>query len=292
MTNHLHPDVVKALTWTTSERESHIKSDKWIGYERAKEALDRMTELLEYPRTLRMPSLLLVGDPGNGKSTIMEHFEERYPIIIAPNGRAIVPVVNIIMPSLPDEARFWSEILTKFKIAHRVSERAKVLKAESYDAIIDSQTRILLIDEFHNCLYGSAKQQRHFLAVLKNLSNDLKLPIVCAGTRESILVMHTDRQMSSRFDAFGLPTWKLDKPFLQLLASFEKLLPLAKPSGIATRDMAVKLHSISKGNLGELVLLIKRAATAAIRDGSECITLKNINAAKRITVAELEAERL
>jgi len=116
---------------------------------------------------------------------------------------------------------------------------------------------MLIIDEIHSALYGHARQQRHFLGVLKRLSNDLKLPIVAVGTRDSIRTLHTDTQLSSRFEAFGLPMWRLDTEFLRLLVSFEKLLPLASPSNLTDRELAIKIHGMCGGTIGGLSRLLK-----------------------------------
>ena len=57
-----------------SERIARIRSDRWIAYPRAMQAIDRLHELFEYPKRLRMPNLLIVGPTNNGKSMIAEKF--------------------------------------------------------------------------------------------------------------------------------------------------------------------------------------------------------------------------
>lgn len=286
MSDHLNALVRDYVDLPYTEREKLIKSDRWIGYEAAQNAINKLEELLGYPRSIRMPSMLLVGDPGNGKSTILERFHNRYPIDKSANGRAIVPVLRLDMGTQPEESRFWSDILMKFQIAHRDTERVQSLKKEALGIMMESDTRLLIVDEFHNVLYGSPKKQRQFLAVLKNLSNDLRLPTVCAGTRESILVMHTDPQLSSRFEAFGLPNWKLNKNFLTLLAGFEALIPLGKPSGLTSSKLAPKLHSMSQGSIGALSKILEKAAIKAIKTSEECITPEILDGINWVKVSD------
>jgi Bacterial TniB protein len=73
-------------------------------------------------------------------------------------------------------------------------------------------------------LAGSFRQQRIFLN-----ANDLKAPLVCAGTdlaRQSLL---TDPQLAERFEALQLRRWADDRFLTQLLSSLGALLPLRRP---------------------------------------------------------------
>lgn len=72
---------------------------------------------------------------------------------------------------------------------------------------------MLIIDEIHNCLTGSAKLLPEVMNTLKNLSNELSLNIVGVGTREAITILHTDPQYASRFDVVNLPKWELNQDF-------------------------------------------------------------------------------
>lgn len=274
---HLEPIVWNAMTLPMEERIAFAHQDRWIGYTRAQEAINTLSDLLSHPRTVRMPNLLLVGESGNGKTTIIDRFRELHPVTAAGGGEPLMPVVVMGMPSEPNESRFWTELLLALRIAHRDSDPVQRKKNQAHSILTYVRCKMLVIDEIHNVLYGHARQQRQFLGVLKNLSNDLKLPIVSVGTRDAIRALHTDPQLSSRFEPFGLPRWQLNAEFLRLLASFERLLPLANPSNLIDRDIAIKLHGMSGGTIGGLSRILKRATAQAIRDRSERITLKTIN---------------
>lgn len=98
--------------------------------------------------------------------------------------------------------------------------------------------------------------------------------IVGFGTREAVQVLHSDPQHASRFDVISLPLWSLNKDFQRLLASFEKVLPLHKPSRFHQAELASALHAISGGNLGDLHRLLVECASEAIKSGEEQITKK------------------
>lgn len=97
------------------------------------------------------------------------------------------------------------------------------------------------------------------------MCGELAIPIVGVGTREAVRVLHTDPQHASRFDVVALPMWELNQDFQRLLAGFEKVLPLQKPSRLHQPELASRLHTISGGNLGDLHRLLVVCATDAIQ---------------------------
>lgn len=115
-----------------------------------------------------------------------------------------------------------------------------------------------------------------------------------AGTPDAIRALSTDGQLSTRFKTFGLPRWELNLEFLQLLASFKAVLPLAEPSDLASREMAIKLFALSSGTIGGVVDTLKNAATLALREGRERIDMALLKRLDTVTVAEYgrQAERL
>jgi hypothetical protein len=268
---HLHPDLRSTLTLPVEERVKLIRQGSWINYPRATQVLTKLDDLMHQPRTHRMLNMLLVGASGNGKTTLIERFKSLHPVHSTEEGDTRIPVIAMDMPSEPSETRFWSALLNALKIAHRETDPVQRKQNQAVEVLAYVQAKVLVIDEIHNLLHGTALKQRHFLAVMKNLSNQLRLPIVCAGVREAIRALHTDTQLSSRFEAVGLKRWKLDKEFLRLLASFESLTPLAERSRLATPEFAPRIHSLSEGTIGGVAELIKRSAVHALRNGREKI---------------------
>ena len=119
-------------------------------------------------------------------------------------------------------------------------------------------------------------KQREVMNAIKLLCNELAIPVVGVGTREAVRVLHTDPQHASRFDVVSLPLWELDKDFQRLLAGFEKVLPLKKPSKLHQPETATLLHTISEGNIGNLHRLVVECAIEAIESGKEQIDKSTI----------------
>ena len=66
---------------------------------------------------------------------------------------------------------------------------------------------MLMIDAINSVLGGSARQQRQFLQLLRFLSNELQVAIVCAGVPEARFALLSDPQLRSRIFDVALDPW-------------------------------------------------------------------------------------
>ena len=79
--SHLLPAAQGLARLPADERIQRIRADRWIGYPRAVEALNRLETLFAWPNKQRMPNLLLIGPTNNGKSMIVEKFRRSHPAV-------------------------------------------------------------------------------------------------------------------------------------------------------------------------------------------------------------------
>jgi hypothetical protein len=232
---HLRPELLPMLELPDKERIKYIKNERWIGYSRAKYVLNRLEELLEHPTTHRMPNILIVGDTNNGKTVIVNKFEKQYPPRLGEEEDGLViPVLLIQAPPVPDEKRFFNNILDKLVVPYRINDRVERKQQQVIHILKKVKLKILVIDEIHHILAGSSSRQRSFLNVLKFISNELQISLVGVGTREALNAIQTDQQLSNRFEPLLLPKWHMNEEYLRLLASFELMIPLKKPSHLTS----------------------------------------------------------
>ncbi|MHB8355148.1 MAG: TniB family NTP-binding protein [Vulcanimicrobiaceae bacterium] len=256
-----------------AERIHFLGEPCWIGYDRAVAVLKRLRELANHPQHTRVPNLLIVGEPANGKTTIVSRFNDTDGTSHQDaNGDPVRPVILAEAPPSADEKALYISILERFWMPYRASEPVVRLRYQVVHLMRTCQVRILIIDELHSVLTGTALKQREVMNALKLLCNELRIPIVGVGTRDAVRVLHTDPQHASRFDVVSLPLWKIDAEFQRLLASFERVLPLRSPSQLHAPELAKKLHFLSEGNIGNLSRLLSACARAAIESGEERIT--------------------
>ncbi len=55
---------------------------------------------------------------------------------------------------------------------------------------------MLIVDEVHSILAGTFREQRIFLNAIRFLANELRVPLVFAGTHEAKQALMTDQQLA------------------------------------------------------------------------------------------------
>ncbi|MGA9995646.1 MAG: TniB family NTP-binding protein [Pyrinomonadaceae bacterium] len=269
---HLNEKTKALMDLSDELRIQRIRGTHWIGYTRAKHILVKLEELVTHPKTHRMPNLLIVGDTNNGKTMIVNRFQQRYPANDNPSGDAIIyPVMIVQAPPIPDEGRFYEEILEMLSAPYKPKDSPSQKQIQVITILKNISLKILIIDEIHDILAGKPAQQRHFRNTIKYLGNKLKIPIVGVGVKEAFSILQSDPQLANRFEPVILPRWEMGKQYERLLASFEVMLPLKNPSHLYETNMALKLLSMSEGLIGELSSILTQAAVLAIRTKTEQI---------------------
>ena len=284
---HLHPGAREHARLPDDERVRRVRAERWIGYPRATAALRRLEELWDWPRRQRMPNLLLAGPTNNGKSMIIEKFRRTSEArVAASSGDRLVspiPLVVMQMPSEPSVTRFYAALLeacgSPAPAGGRSRPRAVDLEQTAMWWLTGNGLRILVIDELHNVLAGNASRRREFLNLLRQLGNQLRVPLVGVGTHDAYLAVRSDDQLENRFQPLVLPRWQADTAETRsLLASFAASFPLRRPSDIAHPEMAEYLLARSEGTIGELATLLSAAAATAISSGEEAINAETLAA--------------
>ena len=285
--SHLHDSSIALLELSDEDRIDRIRSPRWIGYPQAQRIIAKLEDLLVYPKSHRMPNLLIVGDTNNGKTMLVSRFRAMHPAEDNPNGGAIIaPTLMVQAPPTPDEGRFYNAILDVLFAPYKPHDRIDKKQFQVINILRRIGLKMLIIDEIHHVLAGSMNRQKTFLNVIKYLGNELQVPIVGIGTKDAFRALQTDAQLSNRFEPAVLPRWVLDKEFLRLLVSFERLLPLKKASCLHETSLATRLFSMSEGYIGELSRILTNAAVHAVVSGEECINAKTLDAIMWVSPSE------
>jgi hypothetical protein len=270
--SHLTPAAQAKALLPDHERMASIRTDRWIGYTRARQVLANLEELLLWPQRQRMQNMLLIGPTNNGKSMIVERFRREHGSATSADGaKEIIPVVVMQMPSEPSVIRFYMMLLHSMNAPTGSRRHISDLEFTALRLMRATNVRMLVIDELHNMLAGNKRVQGEFLNLIRFLGNELRIPIVGVGTEDAYRAIRSDDQLENRFRPFVLPRWQAGPELLTLLASFAATYPLRRPSPITSPEIADYLLSRTEGTIGEMAMLLGRAAIAAIESKEEAI---------------------
>ncbi|MBD3797197.1 MAG: TniB family NTP-binding protein [Campylobacterales bacterium] len=279
---HLLPESKEVVIHkNTEERIEYLENKVWINYPLAQKVILYLNDLLKYPKQDKMPGLLIVGEPNIGKSAIVSQFAKLHPDKTLEDDTGMSKAMKtVVVANMEggDDRTLYISILEQLWTPFRPTDTTQKLRHQTIHLLRELNVKMLILDEIHNLLKGTAIKQRAVMDAIKNLTNSLKIPIVLVGIMDAVTVLN-EAQHVSRFEIVQLPKWSNDKEFAGLLAAFERWLPLKKPSGLYKAEMKKLLYEHSNGNLGHLRRILITCAKYAIQNDVEQITpwiIKNV----------------
>ena len=270
--SHLTADAAYWLGENDERRVRAIQARRWVLYLRAKQVLERLNRLLDHPRGTRMPSVAIYGDSGMGKTMLMKRFRDDHPPSFdLRTGILKTPVLAMEMTSRPGERRFYAELLTLLGAPQR--PRADIAQMEQAALRIMEAigVQVLVIDEVHNILAGTYREQRIVLNTLRFLSNRLQISLVCFGVNEAREAIGGDVQLARRFEQFTLSRWAANEQFETLVTSILRNTPLRKPSVLTPKSLR-RMLQITEGITANIFHMMNSLAVEAVEAGAEQVT--------------------
>lgn len=131
--------------------------------------------------------------------------------------------------------------------------------------------QVLVIDEVHNILAGSHREQCIVLNTLRFLSNRLQISLVCFGVNEAREAIGGDVQLARRFEQFTLNRWAANEQFETLMVSILRNTPLRRPSVLTPKSLR-RILQITEGITANIFHMINCLAVEAVEGGREHIT--------------------
>lgn len=279
---HLAPAAAVMADKNDEARIAYIQRDRFVPHRQAEDVLNEFEMLYRMEDAVRPQGRLLVGRPLMGKSTILNEFMRNHRASDNLDGdAAVVPVVSIQVPGQPKEG-IYSEILAKLNMHMPRNAKSRDIRVSAVSLLRSVGMRLLLIDEFHNVLAGTSSAQQMALNSVKYLMNELRRPVIVAGTVEVLnaVAANTDPQIHSRLRPIPLARFEDDDRFQELLAGFEMLIPLRQASSLTDPALSSLIYEHTLGVIGDVSDLLNKTAILAIMEGEEMITAELIEAMK------------
>lgn len=269
--NHsrLHASAAKMLERPDRERACMIIEDRTVLYPALQDVVNEAEWMIYEPRQTRARGLIVCADRGNGKTSLAMLIHQRFKEY---DRRDMPSALKISVSGIRDARSVYGRIMEELgspaRISHRLSDRELLVQR----LLRDANCRLLILDEVQDILLGSEREQVRALEGIKLLMNELSLPILAFGTEKAGRGFASDPHLAARFTEYAMPSWKADDVLANFLATYERLLPLKRPSDLAAADKVALLAKVGGGVLGKIVTRIQNAALTAIADGTECIT--------------------
>jgi hypothetical protein len=277
--SHLHPGIRTIAQADDATRLHAIRSKRWVTHQPAQRVLETLKEAFDQPPGDRMENVLLLAESGMGKTMLLRKFQRDHAKAFdTVEGIRPYPVVFALMPEEPSEEAFLIQILKAIEAPFDLSRRRHRLdiRETTFRIVREVGTRMLMIDEINSVLVSSPRQQRHFLQLLRFLSNELQVAIVCAGVPEARFALRSDPQLRSRAVDVELLPWTEGPELRAFVALLVQGLPLRYPSPVDSPQLRRLLVERSGGITLSLCRALERAGAAAIRNGRDFIDLASL----------------
>lgn len=271
--DHLLPSAIEALELPRELRIRDILERRFISHERINDIFKYADYLMFRPMRSRAAGIGIIGEPGAGKTDLLEQLRARYPGESA--GRGLIatrPTLLFSMCGVRDARVLYVRMLAALghpeggRFTGREREQLVLSVARS------CQLRMLLIDEIQDVLKGTRLQQTATLETLRFLMNELRIVLVVAGSEEAELAIGMDAHLSSRLKLKRLPRWEVDDYFAHFLDAMESSLPLRERSRLCAEGTMRLIVQMTMGQTDGIVTLVANAAAIAVESGGERIT--------------------
>lgn len=274
--SHVKEEKRHLLELSAAERVRILHQDIWIDYPQSKIVLKMIKNLVQSPRQLLAPCLLICGEGGVGKTSIIRQLK-------AQSRNWEEKIIYIALNNNPHNLHFRDLLLPAMSVPTAGRGRSKkIFPDELVQWIVFQNIRAIVIDELHDALVTLRNEQLKFLSLIKGLSGEpWQLSIIGVGTALAKNALMHDTQLARRYFIHDIPRWSESESFRQFLASLEENLPLRLPSQLYSEEIVKFLLSNSNGVMDNVVKLIRYGAVNAITSGKELITVEGMRAAMR-----------
>ena len=220
--------------------------------------------------------LLVTGDAGSGKTTIIEHYCRAFTPVEEPE-RTVIPVVATIIPSPTTPKQVAQQLLNE--LGDPLAGRGNIgeLGFRLTQLLINCRVQLIILDEFQHLIETDSEHVLSKVANwIKTLINLTKIPVILFGMPWSDYVLETDRQLNRRYSTHRhLKPFQISTDFnyyRQFLHSVEQALPLKCDPHLADYEIAFRLFAASNGNIGKLMKLLRHTAITSIQRKQHTLT--------------------
>lgn len=238
--------------------------------------------------------LLVSGPQRSGKSTIALHLLRKIDREIRlregrENDRDFAPTAPLVAPNESTARKLWERFAFFLNVPHAPRDNAEVIAQKVMVVLADLGTEVIFVDEIQN-LRTSSQAGTTGASALKGFMERLPITWLFSGVgtldnqgEQNIFKGRMGEQMRGRIltremTRYGITSKAGETEWKALITAAERLLPLVnhQPGSLAKSSWAW-LHDHTGGSPGPLWDILHNAATRAIRDHSEMVTIEHLS---------------
>lgn len=220
-------------------------------------------------RRMKARGLMITGEAGAGKSTVIEYWQKQNPPIETEFG-VVKPVVVVEVPeyttrralvnAIFEALGYTAERMTAEDIISSIANKVKLLGVE-----------LIILDETHHILQG--REIRVVSEFLKSLLNRIGAGMAFVGLPGINEIARSSTQFDRRLmpdvvlAPYDLTNVSERVEFLILLSRLEAQLGLPEPSGLHDQDVARRIYAAARGEIGLVTKYLSHALFVARQSG-------------------------
>ncbi|MFJ5305196.1 AAA family ATPase [Streptomyces sp. NPDC088350] len=231
-------------------------------------AIQRAEELilLNQHATGARHGLLVCGEPGTGKSTVLQELARRHTTRARTRYEPDnIPAVHVALPPLATPRMFLVELARSTGAPFHARATTADLTHRVHNHLLATGTGLVLVDDL-NFRYNKPSSTVLMAETMNYLCDQVPATFVFAGRLPATPEMHSRLLPLTLRRLPPGPTW------LEVVAQAEKALRLRNHPPGALPDLVDHLHELTAGTALRLGYLVRSGAIRAIRDGTERIT--------------------
>jgi len=268
---HLDPERRKLLSLSDNSRKKEVQNDAlWIDYPASDKVMKVVRNILSVPDRKQAPCLLVKGEGGTGKSSIIRQIKACKEL----RDRLIFLDISFNPLNLNIYELLAEALGVPMAIRRSSLPRKALLPVELATVIRLREIKGIVVDEFHVLMLAQRNDQLRNLVCLKGMSNaPFGLSVIGFGTVAARNALFSDKQFSRRFYNIDLNDWSESEEFRSFLVGLEEKIPLKKPSFLDSEEIVGFILERTSGRMDDVVKLIRAAACYSIVNGEEKISM-------------------